>query len=161
MTAQTLAFLEDPASEPMTMLATTTAHRAITTPLTTILSLPQELRDLIYSHLDTFRSSLHTVQEGCILVYYTFQSRARAVAKTSDQLAILHACRRLWEEGSRMLYRENLFRFLVAFMTFNASVLIQKTASFMQDIEISSAEASTRFAYYSSSAFLKYIGAHA
>ena len=57
-------------------------------------------------------------------------------ASPARQLTILRACRRLWEESSRILYGENLFRFYIGSEKFNTTLLKRRTTDLMQDIEI-------------------------
>ena len=57
-------------------------------------------------------------------------------AEISDRLAIMQASRRLWDEGSTMLYGQHVFCFHVGSMPFNDTLLTQRTANLMQDIEI-------------------------
>ena len=48
----------------------------------------------------------------------------------------MQASRRLWEEGSRVLYGENQFRFHIGSENFNTTLLNQRTTDLMRDIEI-------------------------
>ena len=57
-------------------------------------------------------------------------------AKISDRLAIMQVSRRLWDECSTVLYGQHVFCFHVGSIPFNGTFLTQRTAKFMQDIEI-------------------------
>ena len=57
-------------------------------------------------------------------------------AELSDRLAIMQASRRLWDEGSTVLYGQHVFCFHVGSMPFDDTFLTQRTANLMQDIEI-------------------------
>ena len=61
---------------------------------------------------------------------------SHAEAEISDRLAIMQASRRLWDEGSTVLYGQHVFCFHVGSMPFNDTFLTHRTANLMQDIEI-------------------------
>ena len=102
---------------------------------TSFFSLPRELRDQIYRYLF---AAVYTQAKTWEYVHKTtVYGRDAAEARISDRLAIIRTSRGLWEEGSIILYRKHLFRFLVGFTSFNATFLTQRMANLMQDIEIS------------------------
>ena len=57
-------------------------------------------------------------------------------AEISDRLAIMQASRRLWDECSTMLYGHHVFCFHVGSIPFNDTLLTQRIANLMQDIEV-------------------------
>lgn len=129
-----LGSTEDSASEVLTVPVVLSAQQ-IPLPATSFFNLPRELRDLIYSHL--FEAVYTQSGRNLHLSIPPLDSgRNTAKAETSDRLAIMQASRRLWEEGSTILYGQHLFRFHVGSTSSNATFLTQRTANLMQDIEI-------------------------
>ena len=98
-------------------------------------SLPRELRDNIYAYLF---EAVYTQREGNAHLPMAESGRAgsHSEAEISDRLAIMQASRRLWEEGSTVLYGQHVFCFHVGSVPFNDTFLTQRTANLMQDIEI-------------------------
>lgn len=125
----------DPASVPVTVAAAPTESPA--TGATTFLSLPRELRDLIYSYL--FEAVYTQSRRNVDLKSKALGgARKKVEADRWGRLAILQASRRVWEEGSRILYGKHLFRFDIGNTTFTkATFLTRRVANLMQDIEIS------------------------
>ena len=95
----------------------------LATGATTFLSLPRELRDLVYSSL--FNA-----------VYTQIRVDVQFRLKPSDRLGVLQTSRQLREEGSIVLYGENLFCFQPGSTSFDPAFLVQRTTDLMQDIEI-------------------------
>lgn len=122
----------------LTMLADSTMQQTLSLvpESTTLFSLPQELRDLIYSYLF---QAVHP-RSGEIVPFRMRPSNEicdRGEFKLSDRLAILRVSRRLWDESSRILYGKHLFRFHLGCSSTNAAFLTQRTVYLMQNIEIS------------------------
>ncbi|KAM0797650.1 hypothetical protein BDR22DRAFT_433360 [Usnea florida] len=98
-------------------------------------SLPRELRDNIYAYLF---EAVYTQREGNahLTMAESGCAGSHSEAEISDRLAIMQASRRLWEEGSPVLYGQHVFCFHVGSVPFNDTFLTQRTANLMQDIEI-------------------------
>ena len=105
------------------------------TTATTFLSLPRELRDLIYSYL--FEAEYTQIRVNAYLRNLRLDQVDGGKFKPSHRLAIMGASRRLWEEGSRIFYGENVFRLHVGTANFDTMLLTQRTVDLMQDVEIS------------------------
>ena len=94
---------------------------------------------MIYSHLfkAVYQQSPRISHRGMKPLDNTYtESYRRPETKPSDRLAILQTSRQLWEEGARILYPEHLFRFHIISAAFNDTLLTQRTANMMQEIEI-------------------------
>ena len=98
-------------------------------------SLPRELRDNIYAYLF---EAVYTQREGNahLTMAESGCAGSQSEDEISDRLAIMQASRRLWEEGSTVLYGQHVFCFHVGSIPFNATFLTQRTANLMQHIEI-------------------------
>lgn len=124
------------ASGPVPVPSVLIIRQAPATGATTFLSLPRELRDLIYFYL--FEAVYTRCRKGVNLAVTPLDAIFnRAEATISDRLALMQASRGLWEEGSRILYGEHLFRFHVGSTAFDSPFLTQRAVNLMQDIEIS------------------------
>lgn len=137
MPKEALGFSEDSASD-STIAPTSSNVQQTLVPATgapTLLSLPRELRDMIYSHLfkaeykQSTRSSRDRMKPHDL-------THTRAETKMSDRLAILQTSRQLWEEGARILYGEHVFRFYVISAACDDTLLTQRTVDLMQEVEI-------------------------
>ena len=101
---------------------------------TNFFSLPRELRDLVYYYL--FKDVYKQIRVNECLRNLRLDRPDGGMALPARQLKAMQASRRLWEEGSRILYGENKFRFHIGSENFNTTLLIQRTTDLMQDIEI-------------------------
>ena len=133
MSTEALVFTQHSYSESETLPIAPIAQQAPALELTTFFSLPRELRDVIYSYLF---EAVYKQSRPIVQLDTPPGVRPGAGARVSDRLAIMQASRRLWEECSTILYGEHLFRFHVGSTTPNATLLTQRTADLMQDIEI-------------------------
>ena len=134
MSTPALGLAEDSASEAMDIPAVQAARRTPVPP-TSFFSLPRELRDMIYAYLF---EAIYTQCKGNahLTLAEIFCASTPPEAEISDRLAIMQASRRLWDEGSTMLYCKHVFCFHVGSIPFDATFLTQRTANLMQDIEI-------------------------
>ena len=105
-----------------------------TTEATSFFSLPRELRDLIYHYL--FKDVYTQMRVNAHLRNLRLDHPDGDQSLPARQLKAMQASRRLWEEGSRVLYGENLFRLHIASEEFNTTLLERRITDLMQDIEI-------------------------
>lgn len=105
-----------------------------TTEATNFFSLPQELRDLIYHYL--FKDVYTQMQVNARLRNLRLDQPDGGKSSPARQLKSLQASRRLREEGSKILYGENQFRFHIGSEDFNTRLLKRRITDLMQDIEI-------------------------
>ena len=111
-----------------------TVPTSSTTEATNFFSLPLELRNLIYYYL--FKDVYTQMQVNARLRNLRLDRPDGGEASPARQLNAMQASRRMWEEGSRILYGENQFRFHIGSEIFNTTLLKQRTTDLMQDIEI-------------------------
>lgn len=111
-----------------------TLCQAPTTEATTFFSLPRELRDLIYFYI--FKTVYTQISLDAYLRNLRLDRLEGGKTLPARRLDVIRASRKLWEEGSRVLYRENLFRLHVGSTLFNTKLLTRKTTDLMQRIEI-------------------------
>ena len=104
------------------------------TEATNFFSLPRELRDLIYHYV--FKDVYTQMQVDARLRNLRLDQPDGGKASPARQLTALQASRRLWAEGSRILYGENQFRFHIGSEDFNTRFLKWRITDLMQDIEI-------------------------
>ena len=104
-------------------------------PSTSFFSLPRELRDLIYAYLF---EAIYTQYKGNehLPIAGSTGAGTHSEAEISDRLAILQVSRRLWDEGSTVLYGQHVFCFHVGSIPSSGTLLTQRTADLMRDIEI-------------------------
>ena len=131
MSTLAFCFAEDSTSKRMEIPAVQATAR---TPRS-FFSLPRELRDNIYAYLFEAvytqyvgNPHLTMAESGC--------AGSHSEAEISDRLAIMQASRRLWDEGSTVLYGQHVFCFHVGSIPSNDTFLTQRTANLMQGIEI-------------------------
>ena len=122
------------ASDPETAPNDPTVRQPPTREVTTFFSLPRELRDLIYSYL--FKTVYTQISLDAHLRNLRLDRLERGKTLPARRLDVIRASRKLWEEGSSILYRENLFRLHVGSTLFNTTLLTRKTTDLMQRIEI-------------------------
>ena len=117
-------------SAPDLMIVPTTS----TTETTSLFSLPRELRDMIYYYL--FKDVYIQMRVNARLRNLRLDQPDGGQASPAPQLEAMQASRRLWEEGSIVLYGENSFHFHVGSEDFNTTLLTRRITDLMQDIEI-------------------------
>ena len=134
MSLPAFGLAEDSASESMDIPAVQAVART-RVPSTSFFSLPRELRDVIYAYLF---EAIYTQYKGNahLTIEESTGAGNHSEAEISDRLAIMQVSRRLWDEGSTVLYGQHVFCFHVGSIPFNGTVLTQRTADLMQDIEI-------------------------
>lgn len=118
------------ASAPDLMIVPTSS----TIEATNFFSLPRELRDLIYHYL--FKNVYTQIRVNECLRNLRLDRPDGGKPPPARQLKAMQASRRLWEEGSRILYRENQFHFHIGSNKFNTTLLERRITDLMQDIEI-------------------------
>ena len=111
-----------------------TVPTSSTTEATNFFSLPQELRDLIYYYL--FKDVYTQMRVNAFLRNLRLDQPDGGQFSPAHQLKAMQASRRLWEEGSRVLYGKNQFRFHIGSENFNTTLLKRRITDLMQDIEI-------------------------
>ena len=111
-----------------------TVSTSSTTEATNFFNLPLELRNLIYYYL--FEDVYTQIRVNARLRNLRLDHPDGDRASPARQLKAMQASRRLWEEGSRIFYGENQFRFHIGSEDFNTTLLRQRTTDLMQDIEI-------------------------
>ena len=104
------------------------------TKATNFFSLPRELRDLTYFYL--FKAVYTHTRVNAHLRNLRLDRPDGGKSSLARQLNAMLASRRLWEECSRVLYREGLFRFHIGSKEFNTPLLERRITDLMQDIEI-------------------------
>ena len=97
-------------------------------------SLPRELRNLIYHYL--FKGVYTQMRVNALLRNLRLDQPDGGKASPARQLELLQASQRLWQEGSRILYGENQFRFHIGSENFNTRFLERRITDLMQNIEI-------------------------
>ena len=111
-----------------------TAPTSSTTETMDFFSFPPELRGMIYYYL--FKDVYIQMRVNARLRNLRLDQPDGGQASPAPQLEALQASRRLWEEGSIVLYGENSFHFHIGSEDFNTTLLTRKITDLMKDIEI-------------------------